>query len=659
MYTTDLQPPIRTLFRSDPESMPALYQRLRHSLRRRIHQQLQGNTFIIPPSRPEETHDVSQSDDEHIRRHSRSESPPLPIIRDQGPPTSNRYANADIFWNSTMIEANDNRRSWLPPSKPGKLRPEDEYTGRSRLPKTGPYEFTRPKRPSSDAQGQGSQPPASRPTAARQRTNASLASRNLERSISYGRERTDNDLTLMFYAAPDYSHLQPRPPRQERLPSPLPADTSDLYSFPEPPSHQPPLSLLAEHMPEAPTAFSNEPTSRSFLTVVQEEGDSPRILHVSHSSRSSLSSSSVTSTTLTWNMVLNRILHNEAVDPDMKQRVKERVRSSKTTNGDGEGERFYVAAAEAGLVPNFSYPVAGSAFYDRKFADASPFLTLTDLAAVDPISGGDTTAERDAPTGDLQPHNQDFNFGFNLPNGIPTPTTLQSYRSSSPSNSSTSPTSAFLSRQPTPADPDVARRLNALLTELLSQSELDLFNSIVSTPANTPQARLTHSLNASLIHLQDRTTHLEDILLPRLGAALERKTFTIDVLSIEIQNLGDRITELKTAVDFGNKIIAGCWVREFEVMRTLIGIRDSRKNSRVWARLMGCRNRACSIGVADEEREQSLTKREVDALVLMAEQNLGILKEDVDDMVERVEKCKRAFVAYPAVECEEGSWRDI
>jgi uncharacterized protein YlzI (FlbEa/FlbD family) len=51
-------------------------------------------------------------------------------------------------------------------------------------------------------------------------------------------------------------------------------------------------------------------------------------------------------------------------------------------------------------------------------------------------------------------------------------------------------------------------------------------------------------------------------------------------------------------------------------------------------------------------------KREIDALVLMAEQNVKILREDVDDMVEKVEKCKRGLVAHPGVEREEESWRD-
>jgi hypothetical protein len=107
---------------------------------------------------------------------------------------------------------------------------------------------------------------------------------------------------------------------------------------------------------------------------------------------------------------------------------------------------------------------------------------------------------------------------------------------------------------------------------------------------------------------------------------------------------------LKTAVDFGNKIVAGCWGREYEMMRTLVGVRESRREERgrVWKRIFGCGG--------DERRWRG---REIDSLVLMAEQNVKILREDVDDMVSRVEKCKASFVAHPAVSGGDGSWRDV
>jgi hypothetical protein len=93
-----------------------------------------------------------------------------------------------------------------------------------------------------------------------------------------------------------------------------------------------------------------------------------------------------------------------------------------------------------------------------------------------------------------------------------------------------------------------------------------------------------------LHHLQDHITHLEDNLLPRLGTALEHKTFTIDVLSTELRNLEDQVDELNQTVDLGSKVLAGCWVREYEIWRTLVGTRES--SDREWRRYLTRQERA-------------------------------------------------------------------
>jgi hypothetical protein len=662
--------------------MPPFCQRFRHSLRRNSCQSLQANPAIVPQVRQVEPQVTNQSDnDEDFRAKRRSSSPTLPVIGDRGPPTFNRYGNEDMFWNSIMVEGNEGtvggvHRPWIPSLDPEKLRPEDEYTPRSRLPKHGPYNIAHSNRLSEDMKGHGKQPSASRPSAVRRRTHVSLGPRSLKRSISYGRERADNDLTVMFQREPDHSHVQAGQSQRERQLSPAPANISDPYNYAPPSLVQQP-SVLAGPAREIPGAYPEELILPRPLTAIQEERNSPQVLHAHSSPRSPSSSTSVNSTTLTWNLCLNKILYHEAVDPEIKQRVKERVQRSHTTNGDGVGAHFYVAAAEAGLVPNFSYPVAGGSFYNREVHEVETLTRVADLVTADQVTGGDDAEEgRNTPRVPPQSQGFDFDFGFDLPDGIPTPSSLKSYRSTSPSNNSGSPTSDFLSRQTTPANPDVTRCLNTLLTEVLGPSEVNLLNSIIAsstsplpsaqttTTPNIPlvHTRLAHSLYTLLHHLQDRTTHLENTLLPQLGTALERKTFTIDVLSIEIRNLSDRITEVKTAVDFASKIVAGCWVREYEMMRILTDVQNlqSFKTCGVWRRVFGCRSDRTGLGCGSEgEDRENLTKREVDALVLMAEQNVKILREDVDDMVERVEKCKRRFVAYPAVECGVGSWRDV
>jgi hypothetical protein len=64
-------------------------------------------------------------------------------------------------------------------------------------------------------------------------------------------------------------------------------------------------------------------------------------------------------------------------------------------------------------------------------------------------------------------------------------------------------------------------------------------------------------------------------------------------------------------------------------------------------------------GMLSPDSGQKYSGRKLNAMVLMAEQSVGILRKDVEDMVVKVEECKRTFVASPSVEAEEGSWREI
>jgi hypothetical protein len=66
-----------------------------------------------------------------------------------------------------------------------------------------------------------------------------------------------------------------------------------------------------------------------------------------------------------------------------------------------------------------------------------------------------------------------------------------------------------------------------------------------------------------------------------------------------------------------------------------------------------------SRGAQITAKDMRLEKREINALELMAEQNVQILREDVDDMIEKIESLKRKSVAVPVVQREKGSWRDV
>jgi hypothetical protein len=346
------------------------------------------------------------------------------------------------------------------------------------------------------------------------------------------------------------------------------------------------------------------------------------------------------STVLTWNMCLSEIMSHSAVDPAIKEAIRNRVKHSKTSNGSGEDNHFFVSAAEAGLVPNFSYPVTGSPFFDHFAIKESPLPSLVARAV------GDNCVEQERHVPDLIDRSLGFDFGFDLSNGVPS--------SSSPLSSySCSNTSDSLYRAPSPVNNDTLNnRIDSLLSEVLTTSELNLCHTILNTPPDSAathsdtQTHLTRALHTLIHHLQDRILHLEDTLLPHLGTTLAHKTFNIDVLSNEIQNLGDQIRELKLAVDFGNSILVGCWVREYEVWRTLVEIKENRRKG--WCRWL-----------MKKKEVRELTGRELDALVLMAEQNAEILQEDVGDMVEMVERCKRKYGTFPVVETVDGIWRDV
>jgi hypothetical protein len=524
----------------------------------------------------------------------------------------------------------------------------------------------------------------------------------LQRNISYGRERADNDLTVMFLYPP---YMAQRPvdelPQQTRPDVPLAPRTKEWDEFMDFDSTN---SLNLYGVPEEWPFHTVDDTPLSRRTVIRENDQAiPSSAQEILSPQPRLRGGSADLSLLTWNLCLNQILRNEHLDQNLKKAMRERIQSSTTTNGDGSGEPFFVSTAEAGVVPNFSYLIPGSAFYTRVAAKQLPQESASSKAR------------------HHEENQQQFDFGFDR---TPVITEDLSPRQNTPEihHSDDVPRSRFSStssltletidsgprRAPPSLHDDLPDRVQTLLESLLTPSELYLCSDVISTTASTNpnflhspklsasstnddgsvqsqthasstkfQRTDTHSrliLNLHLIvtGLQDRIVHLEDTLIPVLGKALKKKSYTIDVLYAEARNLGDDVEELRTAVDFGNKILAGCWVREYEVWRTLANIRRKReaKGKGLFARLTdrwkrektgdGVLSPAGSAGESLASRKAlALSRRELDAMILMAEQNVQILREDIADMVEKVEACRNAtFKAFPVVEAEEGSWRD-
>ncbi|KAH7076675.1 hypothetical protein BKA63DRAFT_602434 [Paraphoma chrysanthemicola] len=673
--------------------MPALLQRLRRSFQKRPRTLGRITSPRIPLAQQKHSNqdNADVSDDDDLKSSGRS-LPPLPVIKDAGPPTANRYANSDIFWNSVMVEADDNEEIvWKTPKKASLTR---RYTDRSKTTEIKPRDVASPQRPAQHMTSGGNNALASQAKSPKHKQDKARSLQRLQRNLSYGKERADNDLTVMMFTRPDYTYRHDAPvPHSERPLEPLSPGTQQWDEFMDFPTdtslHKYPVEA------ESSSAVPERARSPPELAYILEERHQLPAAGINHAGVPPSQEGPINSTSLTWDIALNRIINHEAVDPGARNAIRDRVKSEKSKGGRDDKDFPLAPTAEAGLVPNFSYPIAAAALYDHFATNQSQNPLINGV-------GGEQSkqvevSERSPVHGEPQPSKS-------LLNGIS-------------SSSSSVDTDDSLNRPP--RSPDwtevVPQRVKNLLREVLTASELSLCNEIIKaastsstlTPPTTPGdgtdhtasstididsmqtqlnahahinstspslLRLVVKLHTLLHHLQDRATYLEDNLLPILGTALERKTFTIDVLSIEIQNLGNQIHELKTAVDFGNKVLAGCWLREYEVWRTLVTIRkkrEQRMGKRLLRRLTGRRNRIADgvmsplvSNMNDKENmvmgKRVLSKTELDALIVMAEQNVQVLREDVDDMVEQVEKCKRGVKAFEKVPTpEEGSWRDV
>ncbi|KAH7408191.1 hypothetical protein DE146DRAFT_645515 [Phaeosphaeria sp. MPI-PUGE-AT-0046c] len=580
---------------------------------------------------------------------------PLPFITYRGPPTAKNNENPKIYCNSIMTEAGEDKKARL---AAGPFKKGHSEVGRSGQPDAMSAEAFQPRgshHALKDAQANVST--AESAAGLHGRDNSGHVHQFLHQN-SPVKCQADHDLTFMPSSISNRVKLPVHQVQAPRHPRSLIHQTPAWDHFVDPLEYTP-RSRLSN--PRQNNNVSEEPprTHQSF-DGVQEEKDLPDLPFEHHHLPFPLNLEYRKTPPLTWNTCLNEVLGHGSVDQDMVGRVKGRVKNSTAKNGDGENERFHMSAIAAGLVPNFSYRVVGSPFYDRVITAQSPPPAMTN--GILPDSPGSDDTEPDRHTSTATNHSLDFNF--DLPN---TPSTT-----SCPLRSPTSSTSEYLYCAPTsPCTSTTRCRLDTFLTEILTPSELDLCETVLHPPLNSPprleplQTRLTLSLHRALLHLQDRVLNLEDSLLPQLGTALEKKTYTIDVLSVEVQSLDDQIRELKLALDFGNKILVGSWVREYEMWRTMLCIGE-RRRKKEWWRWWNVRKVAEGNLSPDERGEvgmkgaaMKLRNGEIEALIGMAKQNVEILREDVDDMVEKVEKCRREHTPYPVVERVEGSWRDV
>ncbi|KAF2850825.1 hypothetical protein T440DRAFT_498990 [Plenodomus tracheiphilus IPT5] len=206
-----------------------------------------------------------------------------------------------------------------------------------------------------------------------------------------------------------------------------------------------------------------------------------------------------------------------------------------------------------------------------------------------------------------------------------------------------------------------------------------------------------HSLHAILLGLQDRNISLEEDLIPRISYYLSDKTEEVDSLLAETAFQTDQIAELKHCIGYMNRILRGCWSREWEIWYTTLDIRRRRLANvgtlrRLFSRRVGrrvgrlaleerdmqggmpkgypCGSRGPEMDfvVWDEEKSvvgrRGVAEKELDALMLMAKQNVDILKEDMEEVVCMIKDFwwnirDAKGKEREREEEEQGSWRDV
>ncbi|KAI8940116.1 hypothetical protein NX059_003830 [Plenodomus lindquistii] len=621
---------------SDIEDMPALLRRLRRRISTRFNRAHLYPTSQVQQGVDSPTPDTSPQDDRYSidtyytkSSSGRTTPEPLPVLTDRGPPGRNRYANEDIFWNSVMLEADHDpaRISYLS-EKPLEM-PGFYNIGAAVNLDANAANLPEPSGTVREEVRKDPSPP--RP----------LVRRHTDRPISgmrdgaisrhkLRRNRTEDDLMFTMGRSVDIDSISPvRAHFRSRIPAAFDGTIDDDLDQ----AYDPPMRRV--HFASHASAQRD----------TEDEG-------TAHGDDA-----------LTWNSVLNRILSNDAVDQVMRERVYERVNTSSLTNGIGHGEQgeHQVTARTAGLVPNFSRPLQGSGFY-----------SMTDVEPQ--IRSNETHLPNHIGHDDEQPES-------NLTNGF---------------RHSNSPTSSIVSnntlhRFPSPP-PDIPAELKELLTTSLTPSEFALYSRLIGRPfpdrnaspssANTPAsspinpivARLVHSLHTVLLGLQDRMTSLEEDLVPRMSGYLEDQSKKIKALQEEVAFQDEQITELKRCSDYTNKILRGCWSREWELWRTLIDIRRySLANVGLVKRLLFRRvgRQITRLGVEERDvyssiptghryrendgrgpfpswydAERTMTGRrgigekELDALTVMAKQNVDILKADFDEAADMMRELR-------------------
>jgi len=610
--------------------MPGFLQRLRHP-RRHVSQADVAKTAEEKKKQREEFED--DYPDEIAP--GRNRIPSLPSMQDNGPWSHTCYISQDLFWNSALTKAGDGARIQVRPDHSSSKRksPFDTEHDRRRTALRKREEaisyqkdFDKFTQLQADAKRQ------------HEYENRGLG-RIIRAKIVRGKERADNDRTIMSYYIP----VSPRPPSVPIVPSKRPLgplrhstkEWDDFMGF-EPNEHGIPYPTTG-----AESGVEGEKELPDLPPLWYETAYLPR------SSRGSEED-----LLLKTDGAVEQAREKNTVDPEGE--VQESVGRALTTNGIGSEVRLPTSSVDP--IINHSNP--GTSTRKTGAEEQSPTSPLTNG-----IHYKTTSSDQDKRSSLFVNRSPSPDPPYN--ESTPPHEVLSSYRSSTASTSNDSPS-------PPQSHTSSSKRIHSLLRTFLSPSELSLFNTIGPhvTPGNpyangfrVPrplQARLVSKCHTLIHHLQDRNTYFEHTVVPSISESLEGKAYDIDVMNLDAKEFSKQILELRRAIDFANKIITSTYEREFEMYRTLASIRQQRRFKGLMGMLRKWRGEKRDSRLDEDAVNKLLTRRELDAMMLMAEQNVRILREDADEMSVRVDGIKRRFARCQLVrEVEQGSWRDI
>ncbi|EMD93962.1 hypothetical protein COCC4DRAFT_70330 [Bipolaris maydis ATCC 48331] len=654
--------------------MATLCQRLAHPFRRPVHYYTIAEPSLTPEQLQRQREKEKQRildriendlDDGRVRPRGSNSSDSLPVIIDRGPYRGCLYPKDQLYFNSVMLAADSEPRYAGPPGR--ELRQETHRT------------------PTQRPNGSNDKGPSAQPVPSEW-----MAALRNARDLKEWEGR--NSINLIPARVKPSSNTQP-PPRSLSPPrGPITPGTQEWDRFMDFPLDNPyhiyhnddrkqsDEDLAASNPPilSRPTAVT-EPQAplRSHNIHARSEAQLgchvppiPTSIPIKPLEISSIQARPTQS--LTWKSALKSILFHEEVDPAMRASVMERAQCSSTIGAPEHQVMPLFAPADVGLVPNFSYPIAASAFYDRIDAAQTPrarspqekeqryeeLLPNGVLPEHRSHASSNETLYRDPSLLNWPLRGGQCRGHVALTNGVPP----GYYPSSSSSSSSDTPPNPH-PRSPFPPNL-VPEQISALLRSLLTSPELTLHHQIVhqTTPVSTSSqsrlethARLIKKLTAAVYGLQVCIAGLEDNLVPQLSTYLEHKDREIDDLDVEISRLGNEITELRRTVDFGTRVLSQCRSREWEIWHTLFDIQRKREErcnslSHVFSRprsgtvphaeaanLSAPPSSAAQAVSSGRAARGVLKKKELDALLLMAKQNIEIIDEGMKEMAGTVQ----------------------